>query len=38
MGGEWQVGTIVFYGSTTDPIQKAVRDAMIAFMATTAQV
>jgi DNA invertase Pin-like site-specific DNA recombinase len=28
---------MVFDGSTTDPIQKAVRDAMIAFMAATAQ-
>jgi hypothetical protein len=29
--------TMVFDGSTTDLIQKAVRDAMIAFMAATAQ-
>jgi putative DNA-invertase from lambdoid prophage Rac len=28
---------MVFDGSTTDPIQRAVRDAMIAFMAATAQ-
>jgi putative DNA-invertase from lambdoid prophage Rac len=28
---------MVFDGSSTDPIQKAVRDAMIAFMAATAQ-
>jgi putative DNA-invertase from lambdoid prophage Rac len=28
---------MVFDGATTDPIQKAVRDAMIAFMAATAQ-
>ena len=31
------INAMVFEGSTTDPIQKAVRDAMIAFMATTAQ-
>lgn len=31
------INTMVFDGSTTDPIQKAVRDAMIAFMAATAQ-
>ncbi len=31
------INMMVFDGSTTDPIQKAVRDAMIAFMAATAQ-
>jgi putative DNA-invertase from lambdoid prophage Rac len=31
------INTMVFDGSTKDPIQKAVRDAMIAFMAATAQ-
>jgi putative DNA-invertase from lambdoid prophage Rac len=31
------INAMVFDGSTTDPIQKAVRDAMIAFMAATAQ-
>jgi putative DNA-invertase from lambdoid prophage Rac len=31
------INTMVFDGSTTDPIRKAVRDAMIAFMAATAQ-
>jgi putative DNA-invertase from lambdoid prophage Rac len=31
------INTMVFDGSATDPIQKAVRDAMIAFMAATAQ-
>jgi hypothetical protein len=29
------INATVFDGSTTDPIQKAVRDAMIAFMAAT---
>jgi putative DNA-invertase from lambdoid prophage Rac len=29
--------TMVFDGSTTDPSQKAVREAMIAFMAATAR-
>jgi putative DNA-invertase from lambdoid prophage Rac len=31
------INGMTFDGSTTDPIQKAVRDAMIAFMAATAQ-
>lgn len=31
------INGLVFDGSTTDPIQQAVRDAMIAFMAATAQ-
>jgi putative DNA-invertase from lambdoid prophage Rac len=31
------INAMVFDGSTADPIQKAVRDAMIAFMAATAQ-
>ena len=31
------INAMVFDGSTTDPIQKAVRDAMIAFVAATAQ-
>jgi putative DNA-invertase from lambdoid prophage Rac len=31
------INAMVFDGSTTDPVQKAVRDAMIAFMAATAQ-
>jgi putative DNA-invertase from lambdoid prophage Rac len=31
------INTMVFDGSTTDPIQKAVRDALIGFMAATAQ-
>lgn len=31
------INSMVFDGSTTDPIHKAVRDAMIAFMAATAQ-
>jgi putative DNA-invertase from lambdoid prophage Rac len=31
------INTMIFDGSTTDPIHKAVRDAMIAFMAATAQ-
>ncbi len=31
------INAMVFDGATTDPIQKAVRDAMIAFMAATAQ-
>jgi DNA invertase Pin-like site-specific DNA recombinase len=31
------INTMVFDGSTTDPSQKAVRDAMIAFMAATAR-
>jgi putative DNA-invertase from lambdoid prophage Rac len=31
------INAMVFDGSTSDPIQKAVRDAMIAFMAATAQ-
>jgi putative DNA-invertase from lambdoid prophage Rac len=31
------INAMVFDGSTTDPIQKAARDAMIAFMAATAQ-
>jgi DNA invertase Pin-like site-specific DNA recombinase len=31
------INAMTFDGSTTDPIQKAVRDAMIAFMAATAQ-
>jgi putative DNA-invertase from lambdoid prophage Rac len=31
------INAMVFDGSTKDPIQKAVRDAMIAFMAATAQ-
>ncbi len=31
------INSMVFDGATTDPIQKAVRDAMIAFMAATAQ-
>jgi len=32
------INAMTFDGATTDPIQKAVRDAMIAFMAATAQV
>ena len=28
---------MVFDGATTDPIQQAVRDALIAFMAATAE-
>jgi putative DNA-invertase from lambdoid prophage Rac len=31
------INTMVLEGSTTDPSQKAVRDAMIAFMAATAR-
>jgi putative DNA-invertase from lambdoid prophage Rac len=31
------INAMTFDGATTDPIQKAVRDAMIAFMAATAQ-
>jgi DNA invertase Pin-like site-specific DNA recombinase len=31
------INAMTFDGSTSDPIQKAVRDAMIAFMAATAQ-
>jgi putative DNA-invertase from lambdoid prophage Rac len=31
------INSMIFDGATTDPIQKAVRDAMIAFMAATAQ-
>jgi putative DNA-invertase from lambdoid prophage Rac len=31
------INAMTFDGSTADPIQKAVRDAMIAFMAATAQ-
>lgn len=31
------INNLVFDGSTTDPMQQAVRDAMIAFMAATAQ-
>jgi DNA invertase Pin-like site-specific DNA recombinase len=31
------INAMTFDGSTTDPIQKAVRDAMIGFMAATAQ-
>jgi putative DNA-invertase from lambdoid prophage Rac len=31
------INGMTFDGSTTDPIQKAVRDAMVAFMAATAQ-
>lgn len=31
------INNMTFDGATTDPIQQAVRDAMIAFMATTAQ-
>jgi putative DNA-invertase from lambdoid prophage Rac len=31
------INSMVFDGATTDPIQKAVRDALIAFMAATAQ-
>ena len=31
------INTMTFDGSTADPIQKAVRDALIAFMAATAQ-
>lgn len=31
------INSMVFDGSTTDPIQMAVRDALIAFMAATAQ-
>jgi hypothetical protein len=31
------INTMVFDGSTTDPSQKAVREAMIAFMAATAR-
>jgi putative DNA-invertase from lambdoid prophage Rac len=31
------INAMVFDGSTADPIQKAVRDAMIVFMAATAQ-
>src|SRR5271168_2268241 len=31
------INMMTFDGATTDPIQKAVRDAMIAFMAATAQ-
>ena len=31
------INTMTFDGSTSDPIQMAVRDAMIAFMAATAQ-
>lgn len=31
------INTMVFDGSTTDPVQMAVRDALIAFMAATAQ-
>jgi putative DNA-invertase from lambdoid prophage Rac len=31
------INAMVFDGSTTDPIQKAVRDALIGFMAATAQ-
>jgi len=31
------INAMTFDGSTTDPIQKAVRDALIAFMAATAQ-
>jgi putative DNA-invertase from lambdoid prophage Rac len=31
------INAMVFDGSTTDPIQKAVLDAMIAFMAATAE-
>jgi putative DNA-invertase from lambdoid prophage Rac len=31
------INTMIFDGATTDPIQKAVRDALIGFMAATAQ-
>jgi DNA invertase Pin-like site-specific DNA recombinase len=31
------INRIVFDGATTDPMQQAVRDALIAFMAATAQ-
>ena len=31
------INTMTFDGSTTDPMQQAVRDALIAFMAATAQ-
>ncbi len=31
------INTMVFDGSTTDPVQKAVRDSLIAFMSATAQ-
>ena len=31
------INNMTFDGSTTDPIQQAVRDALIAFMAATAQ-
>jgi putative DNA-invertase from lambdoid prophage Rac len=31
------INSMVFDGSTTDPMQQAVRDALIAFMAATAQ-
>src|SRR5690554_5104516 len=31
------INGMVFDGSTTDPVQQAVRDALIAFMAATAQ-
>ena len=31
------INAMTFDGSTTDPIQKAVRDAMIAFMAAAAR-
>ena len=31
------INRMIFDGSTSDPIQKAVRDALIAFMAATAQ-
>jgi putative DNA-invertase from lambdoid prophage Rac len=31
------INAMTFDGSTTDPIQKAVRDALIGFMAATAQ-
>jgi DNA invertase Pin-like site-specific DNA recombinase len=31
------INSMTFDGATKDPVQKAVRDALIAFMATTAQ-
>jgi putative DNA-invertase from lambdoid prophage Rac len=31
------INDMTFDGSTTDPVQQAVRDAMIAFLAATAQ-
>ncbi len=31
------INNVTFDGATQDPVQKAVRDALIAFMAATAQ-